>query len=90
MVCHLHVQCLFLFAGVMEFDVLRSFDFCKHHEDVGEQHVFFSFDSNLLFEFFSQSVHEAFQCVVIILFVVRIALKCFHVVDGEKWTGSEH
>ena len=63
----------------------------EHHECVGEAHVVIAFDSDLLSEVFSQAVHKAFNCIVIFLLVMRVALTvqvkvaCFHAFDGEEW-----
>ena len=69
--------------------VLRSFDVDEHHEDVGEEHVGFALDLNLLSQVFSQAVHEALDCVIFVLFVMCIMLTtcikvaCFHAFNGE-------
>ena len=72
-VCDLHVQ-HFPFAGVTEFGVLRLFDVDEHHEDVGEEHFRFAFDSDLSSWVFSQTVHETFDCVVVVLLVACVVL----------------
>ena len=70
---------------------MRSFDVDEHHENVGEEHVVFVFDSDLLSQVFSQTVHKAFDCIVIVLFVARVMfllqfeVVCFHAFSGEEW-----
>ena len=90
MVQCLHVQHL-LFAGIVEFDILGSFDVDEHHEDVGKEHVVLLFDLDLLLsKVFSQAVHETFSCVIIILFVTGVMLAnwvhvaCLDVLNCEQ------
>ena len=79
-----------MFAGVMELRILWSLNVDEHHECVGEEHAVFAFDSNALSEIFSQAVHEAFNCVIIVLLVVCVMFwNCedvarFHAVNGEQ------
>ena len=90
MVQDLHVQ-HFSFAKVAELGVLRSFDVNEHHENVGEEHVVLERDLDLLSEVSSQAFHKAFDCIVIVLFVVRVTLLLqfevahFHAFGGEEW-----
>ena len=74
----------------MELGNLRLFDIDEHHEDVSEDHVWFAFHSDLSSQVFSQAVHEAFNCVVIVLLVMCVMLTAcikivhLHTFDGEQ------
>ena len=46
----------------------------KHHECVGEKHVFFAFDLDALSEIFSQADHETFDGIIIVLLVVCVTV----------------
>ena len=87
----MHVQ-HFLFAEIAEFGVLRSFDVDEHHEDVGEEHVFFLFDSNLLSEIFSQDTHDTSSHITVISLVARVVptdevcVAQFDFFNSEQWT----
>ena len=67
-----------------------------HHECIGQEDVVFAFDSNLLSEVLSQADHKAFDCIVIVLVVMRVALAnqvnvaCFDALNGEQWVRVEH
>ena len=62
----------FSFTGVTEFSILWSLNVDEHHEHVGKDHVVFAFDSDASSEVFSQAVHEAFDCVIVVLFVACV------------------
>ena len=59
---------------IAEFSILGLFDVDEHHEDVSGKHVFLSFDLNLLSKIFSQTVHKAFNCFTIVLFVASVTV----------------
>ena len=86
----MHVQHLLL-AGIVKFGVLELFDVDECQEDVGDEHVVLLFDSDLSSKVFSQAVHEAFNCIVVILFVAGVAhvnhasVEIFNTFDGEQW-----
>ena len=79
----------------MELSVLWLLNVDEHHEFVGEEHVIFAFDSDVLSEIFSQAVHETFGCIVVVLLVMCVALRfhChiagLHALDGEQQTQIE-
>ena len=73
MVQNLHTQHP-LSVGIAEFGILGPFDVNKNHEDVGEEHVFLLFDSNLLSKIFSKIAHEALSCIIIILLDAGVVL----------------
>ena len=68
-----------------------SLDVDEHHGCVKEEHAVFAFDLDALSEILSQAVHEAFDCVIIVLLVVCVALRndecvcVLHALDGEQW-----
>ena len=53
--------------------------------------LLFAFDLDFLSKVFSQAVHEAFDCIVVIPLVVHIAhanhpfVEGLHTFDGEQW-----
>ena len=72
----------------MKLGIPGPFDVNEHHEDVSNEHVFLSFDSNLLSKIFSQNAHEALSCITIVLFVTGVMFG--DVVNSDKWMGSKH
>ena len=69
---------------------MRSFDVDEHHENVSEEHAVFAFDPDLLSQVFSKAVHEAFDCVFIILFaacvmsLLQFEVACRHASSSEE------
>ena len=54
--------------------ILCSSSVDEHHKDVSGHHAFLLSMQSLM-EFFSQAIHEALKCIVIILLVMRVAAR---------------